>query len=241
MNDWLIRMGNICFRHRGLLLPIAIVLLLLPSPQLSARLAWIGMLGFLVALFGQIIRSATIGLAYIIRGGKDHRVYAEGLVTQGMYAHCRNPMYFANAFLLAGLALASNSWVFVLVGVPLVLFMHRAIVAAEEAFLRGKFGIEYEEYCQRVPRWIPRLRGLGTTFRSMRFDWHRVLVQEYAAPFDWLAAIAAITILNVWRAGILRADVGIIAVMGAVIVARWVLSRVARAAKRRNPVAVGRA
>jgi protein-S-isoprenylcysteine O-methyltransferase Ste14 len=28
----------------------------------------------------------------------------------------------------------------------------------EEPTLRGKFGKDYEDYCARVPRWIPRLR-----------------------------------------------------------------------------------
>lgn len=81
--------------------------------------------------------------------------------------------------------------------------------------------------------------GLTTTFRSMPFDWYRVLVQEYAAPFDWLAAIAIIIILNVWRTGMLRAEAGLIAAMAAVIVTRWIVSRVARAAKKRNRLTVG--
>jgi len=28
----------------------------------------------------------------------------------------------------------------------------------EEPTLRKKFGAAYDDYCQRVPRWIPRLR-----------------------------------------------------------------------------------
>lgn len=226
MSGWLVDVGQVCFRRRGLLLPVAIVLLLIPSPQLSSQPARLGMLGLLIAILGQVIRSATIGLAYIIRGGKDHRVYAEDLVTQGLYAHCRNPMYVANTFLLTGLALASNSWVFVLVGAPLVLFMHVAIVAAEEDFLRRKFGAQFDAYCALVPRWIPRLGTLASTFRGMRFDWRRVLDKEYAAPFDWLAAIALIVTLNVWRAGLLRSELGVLAFMSAVIVLRLALWRV---------------
>jgi protein-S-isoprenylcysteine O-methyltransferase Ste14 len=32
------------------------------------------------------------------------------------------------------------------------------VLFVEEPSLRKKFGAEYEEYCRRVPRWIPRLR-----------------------------------------------------------------------------------
>ena len=87
----LIQAGRLAFRHRGLMLPIAIVLFLLPGPQITANPAAIGVAGLALALVGQVIRFGTIGLAYIIRGGKDHRVYAEDLVTSGIDAHTRNP------------------------------------------------------------------------------------------------------------------------------------------------------
>jgi len=224
----LVRAGDISFRRRGLMLPIAVVLLLVPSPQLSSNIALMACLGLGAALLGQFIRSATVGLAYIIRGGRDHRVYAEQLVTGGLYSHCRNPMYVGNFFLILGLALASNSWVFALVGVPLALAMHRAIVAAEEHFLRGRFGAEFDAYCARVSRWVPMLKGLRATIAGMQFDRRRVLVKEYAKPFDWLSAIALIALVNLWRAGELGGREWLIALMLAVIGIRfafWVAAR----------------
>jgi protein-S-isoprenylcysteine O-methyltransferase Ste14 len=50
---------------------------------------------------------------------------------------------FALAELVAAFALGVN--VFVLL--------------YEEPVLRRKFGEEYEAYCKRVPRWLPRLRS----------------------------------------------------------------------------------
>jgi protein-S-isoprenylcysteine O-methyltransferase Ste14 len=32
------------------------------------------------------------------------------------------------------------------------------VLLYEEPTLRGTFGKEYEDYCSRVPRWIPRFR-----------------------------------------------------------------------------------
>ena len=219
----LARMGEYSFRYRGILLPLAIVILLIPSPPLVENPAGIGVLGFLIALIGQGIRVGTIGLAYIIRGGKDHRVYAEELVTSGIYAHVRNPMYVGNAFLLAGLAVASNSWVFVLIGVPIALAVHAFIIAAEEDFLRRKFGAQYDAYCARVPRLIPKLPGMAATFRQMRFDWRKVILQEYAKPFDWLVAIAIVAIVNLWLAGLADDYPGLIAFFVLAIVARLAL------------------
>jgi protein-S-isoprenylcysteine O-methyltransferase Ste14 len=216
----LTRLGQLCFKHRGLLLPVAIVILLIPSPALADDPAAVGVLGLLVALAGQAIRVGTIGLAYIIRGGKDHRVHAEDLVTTGIYAHVRNPMYLGNAFLLAGLALATNSWLFVLTGVPIAVAVHVAIIAAEEDFLRGKFGSAYDLYSTRVPRILPRLTGLPATLRSMSFDWRRVLTQEYAKAFDWIVAIVAVVFLNLWRFGVLDRHPGVLAFLLLVLIAR---------------------
>lgn len=231
----LVRAGDFSFRRRGLMLPIAVLLLLIPSPQLSHDVALMACLGLGVALVGQFIRSATVGLAYIIRGGRDHHVYADKLVTGGFYNHCRNPMYVGNFFLILGLALASNSWLFVLVGVPLALAMHSAIVAAEEHFLRGKFGEEFDAYCARVPRWIPKLKGLGTTIAGMQFDRARVLVKEYAKPFDWLAAIAVISLVNLWRAGQLGEREWLVVLMLAVIGIRFVAWVTARRLANSSP------
>jgi protein-S-isoprenylcysteine O-methyltransferase Ste14 len=194
----LVAIGDFSFKYRGYMLPIAVVLLLIPSPKLATDCGTVGLAGFCVALFGQLLRIGTIGFDYIIRGGKNHKVYAEKLVTGGAYSLVRNPMYVGNFFLLIGLALASNSWLFVLVGVPLSLFMHRAIIAAEENFLRNKFGADFEHFCATVPRWVPKLSGWGKAFAGMHFNWLRVLAKEYFTPFDYLAAVCIVVAAKLW-------------------------------------------
>ena len=96
--------------------------------------------GTAVVLLGQIIRAMTIGLDYIIRGGRNRRVYAEDLVTTGIFSHCRNPLYVGNLLVLLGLGIAANSIYFVGILMPLFLLFYQAIVLAEENFLRNKFG-----------------------------------------------------------------------------------------------------
>ena len=75
---------------------------------------------------------------------------------------------------------------------PLFLFICQCIVLAEENFLRGKFGQEFDDYCKRVNRWIPDFRGISTTFASMEFKWKRWLIKEYNTQFVWLSGIALI-------------------------------------------------
>jgi protein-S-isoprenylcysteine O-methyltransferase Ste14 len=193
--------GNFLFRYRNSLFPIACVLLFLPGPDPFPDPLQAAAIGAIVAGLGQIVRAATIGLKYVIRGGRNRRVYAEDLVTDGLYSHTRNPMYVGNLLIMIGVAIASNSWVTILVAAPLGIFMYASIVAAEEDYLRQRFGAAFAAYCRDVPRWWPRLNGLATTLRSMQFRWRRVIVKEYGTPFGWISVIVLTALYNLWMAG----------------------------------------
>jgi protein-S-isoprenylcysteine O-methyltransferase Ste14 len=199
----MISIGNFFFRYRNLLFIFLYVLLFIPSPQLFSEAAfgtgyWIYpfVMGLLITVTGQVVRGATIGLAYIIRGGRDKKVYAEELVTTGIFSHCRNPLYVGNIMMLAGVGILANSMIYVLVVIPIFLFIYQSIVLAEENFLRSKFGGSFDEYCRRVNRWVPSLSGIGTTFHSMEFNYRRWMLKEYNTQFVWLAGILLIIFLK---------------------------------------------
>ncbi len=80
----------------------------------------------------------------------------DSLVTDGVYAWTRNPMYLGHLTFMTGAALVTRS--------PLAIgalalagpwFGRR--VAADETRLTKAFGEPYTEYTKRVPRWLPRL------------------------------------------------------------------------------------
>ena len=96
--------------------------------------------GIALVVLGQALRIAVVGLAYIKRGGMDKRVYADELVSGGLFAHCRNPLYAGNALILAGLLLVHGAWPVLLLGGCFFAVTYRAIVAAEERYLEGRFG-----------------------------------------------------------------------------------------------------
>ena len=196
--------GHILFRYRNALFPFACVLLLLPDPDPDPFPdLWTAVIvGAVIAFAGQLVRIATIGLRYVVRGGRGRRVYADDLVTEGIYAHTRNPMYLGNLLIAIGLAIASNSWITIAIAVPLGIFMYVSIVSAEEEYLRGRFGAAFDAYCRDVPRWFPRLAGLGTTLASMQFRWRRVVVKEYGTPFGWVSVLVVMTLYNIWDAGL---------------------------------------
>ena len=194
----MIKLGNFLFKYRNALFPVFYLALFIPSPRIFDYV-WIPLtIGFAIALTGQLIRVMTIGLKYIVRGGRDKKVYAEDLVTDGIFAHCRNPLYVGNVLMLIGTGFMSNSWLFNLVMSPLFFFFYEAIIRAEENFLRGKFGKGYDDYCTDVHRWLFKLKGLLITLSSMKFNWYRVMVKEYNTSYIWLTGVVLV-ILNTLR------------------------------------------
>jgi len=199
----MIAVGNFFFKYRNWLFIILYLLLFVPSPPLFGERS-LGehyylvpiIVGLLITVSGQLIRGATIGLAYIIRGGKEGKVYAEELVTNGIFSHCRNPLYVGNILMLFGVGVLSNSLLYVLVIMPLFLLIYQSIVLAEENFLRNKFGESFNAYCTRVNRWVPSLKGIGDTFRSMHFKWKRWIVKEYNTQYIWLTGIVLIILFK---------------------------------------------
>jgi protein-S-isoprenylcysteine O-methyltransferase Ste14 len=195
--------------------------LFLPSPELFTEnifqadyKTWPLVIGLFITVLGQAIRGATIGLAYIVRGGKDKKVYAEHLVSTGIFSHCRNPLYVGNILMLLGVGILANSLIYVGIIMPLFLFIYQAIVLAEEHFLRGKFGKDFDAYCTKVNRWIPSLKGIRATFSSMEFNWKRWVLKEYTTQFIWLAGIVLLIIRLYQIEDVLKNSIYAVLVLG---------------------------
>jgi len=81
------------------------------------------------------------------------------LVVRGLYRHSRNPIY-------VGVLTALVGWAVMFRGTNLLIYMlcvgisfHLFVVLYEEPYLRRRFGAEYHDYCAKVGRWLPRVRG----------------------------------------------------------------------------------
>jgi len=159
---------------------------------------WLDGIGLGVTLFGQAIRILVIGYTPIRSGGARKKVAAEALHTTGLLNHVRNPLYVGNLLVTTGLAVIHNHPYVYGVILPFTVFAYVAIVAAEEAFLRRRFGADYREYCQRVPRWLPNLRGIGRSLREAQFDRRRVMRQEYGSLWIALAFPLALMLYERW-------------------------------------------
>ena len=193
--------GHFFFRYRDAILPgVLLTLLVLTRPKRpldSAALDGVmDGLGLFLTCTGQVLRISTIGYAYIVRGGKNRRVYAEGLVTGGMFATSRNPLYVGNLLIYSGLLVVwNNPWVYLLGG-PFFVFLYRSIVAAEEEFLHAKFGPAFERYCHDVGRWVTDPRRLRRAIAGMSFNWRRVVLKEYGTIAAWTLTVSVLLIVE---------------------------------------------
>jgi protein-S-isoprenylcysteine O-methyltransferase Ste14 len=197
----MVRIGDFLFHYRNGLFPVAYALLLVNSAPLLPNYLLAFAFGMAIALGGQLLRAITVGHDYIIRGGRDRKVYAERLVQGGLFAHCRNPLYVGNFLILFGIGVAANSLFFIVTAVPFFFFSYWAIISAEENFLRHKFGQEFDDYCARVNRIVPKFSGIGRTLAAGRFNWARLVNKEYGSAYIWFVGILFVTLKNLWVAG----------------------------------------
>ena len=79
---------------------------------------------------------------------------ATALVTTGIYRLTRNPMYLGMLSVLLGCAVTVGATTALIVPVLFVVIIQSRFILAEEAMLRSTFGAQYEQYCERVRRWL---------------------------------------------------------------------------------------
>ncbi|MFC3677238.1 methyltransferase family protein [Ferrovibrio xuzhouensis] len=203
-NAW-IRVGDFFFRYRNAAFPVVLLGLFLafqPAGSYFGEVSlehWTDGLAVAITLVGLVVRAAVIGFAYIKRGGLNKRVYADGLVTGGIFGVCRNPLYLGNMLIYAGVFLMHGHPVVVALGIISYFLIYQSIIAAEEFFLRGKFGQAYADYCRAVPRWLPGLSGLKESTRGMTFNFRRVLVKDYTTVANAAMALLLLKLLETYH------------------------------------------
>jgi protein-S-isoprenylcysteine O-methyltransferase Ste14 len=79
---------------------------------------------------------------------------SEALISTGPFRWTRNPIYLAEAVLLAGLALVNGSVWYLAVIPPFILAVTKLAIVREEAHLAARFGPHWDAYAARVRRWL---------------------------------------------------------------------------------------
>ncbi len=79
---------------------------------------------------------------------------SSALVTDGLFAFSRNPIYVSMVAGLAGVAVAFGSLLPIIIIPVFVWIIQSRFIAVEEAMLEEAFGDDYRGYKARVRRWL---------------------------------------------------------------------------------------
>ncbi|MDD5712990.1 MAG: isoprenylcysteine carboxylmethyltransferase family protein [Smithellaceae bacterium] len=145
------------------------VVIFIPALIIWSTTGWQGIevAGPGVLSFWAAVIVGTAGFALSARSSSLFKRFGEGtpapwdpprhFVVRGPYRYVRNPMIMGVVLMLIAESLLLQSWY--LACWAGIFFMGNAIYfpLVEEKGLKKRFGVEYEEYCRHVSRWLPRL------------------------------------------------------------------------------------
>lgn len=143
-------------------------LLLIPFAALAAYIHNLNAFfcGAAVAVLGQAIQTWA--------GSHLHK--DERLTISGPYSHVRNPMYIGRFVLMLGFVLMVwNPWITAVYVVLFAAYAHTRVLREEER-LKEIFQPGYQQYCEEIHRWLPRLRPYsgrerrGASWTQIRFN-----------------------------------------------------------------------
>jgi protein-S-isoprenylcysteine O-methyltransferase Ste14 len=175
-------------------IPFLIVMLIFAEPTL-----WSLLIGFLIALVGELIRFWGVGYA----GGETRTTGPVGgskLVTNGPYAYVRNPLYLGNMLMYLGFGVMSMALFpyFQIIGLIYFFVQYYLIVTLEEDYLSRAFPDEYALYIKHVPRFIPRLKRYEFA-SNFKFDIKEALRSEKRTLQAFLLVVALNILIFIFK------------------------------------------
>lgn len=177
------RIGAILFRNRGWL-PILFLGIPLINRGTTSPSRWV--IGGVLIAIGEYFRLAGVAAA----GTKTRRRSrdVQRLVTYGIFAWSRNPLYNGNFLVWIGFCVISGVMWFLPVAVLLFAAEYSLIVRYEEGVLESTFGREYLDYKNSAPRWLPRKPDEPATGEN---DWREAWRSEISTFLQYAVLVGA--------------------------------------------------
>ena len=185
--------GARLFKYRGqipvLIFALAIPILFFTCQKLYASITVTNfhspvyvlctIISVLLVIAGLALRAYTVCTTPKGTSGRNTaQQVADHLNTKGIYSVVRHPLYLANYLIWAGLLVYTmNAFAFIIVSLIYWIYYER-IMMTEEAFLRGKYGDDFEQWASKVPAFFPKwsLYEGG----MLQFSWKTFIRREYA-------------------------------------------------------------
>ena len=146
-------LGEILFYKRGYTpIPFIIAAIVLADPREDLVI-----FGGILMFIGELLRIA--GVSYLGDTSRSEETDKNKLVTNGPFAHVRNPLYFGNMFLYMGASIVAGGWLPYMLYLVIIFFtiQYAIIIKYEEKRLKEMFQEEYTKYFNSVPRFFPRI------------------------------------------------------------------------------------
>lgn len=154
--QWWAKLGFVAALVAGVVAPVAGLAGLGPLGAFDRE--WVRGLGVLLALLGigaTLWAQWQMGASWRVGVDPSERT---GLVTSGVFARVRNPIFTAMVLTAAGLALMVGNVVAVVGFVALIAALQAQVRLVEEPYLRSVHGTEYARYVAATGRFLP---GVG--------------------------------------------------------------------------------
>jgi len=186
MKNWKLKLGNFLFKHRSFTpVPLIIMVFIIFKPlNLEEKNIVINLVGLLISFLGEIIRIFAVGYSFPGTSGREMYLRADALNTTGIYSFVRNPLYIGNFLIFTGLVVVFSNLFAVLVFALFIIWQYYFIVLAEEEYLKGKSGQEYQSYCTQVRRIIPTFKGYKRNRNP--FNLKKIVFKENDSIFNML-------------------------------------------------------
>jgi len=147
-----------------------LVFTLVVPGMVAAYVPWLIARGEAVGSPAHVLISAMLGLvggAIYLRCLWDFAAFGRGtpapidaprrLVVRGLYRYTRNPMYVGVLTVILGWTVLFRSLALLLYASCIGGVFHLFVLLYEEPHLRSVFGEQYDRYCSRTGRWLPRV------------------------------------------------------------------------------------
>ena len=185
------RIGATLFRNRSWL-PVLFIGVPLLVPARMSPAGWI--VGAICIVAGEWIRLAGVAGAGTVTRRRSRTV--QRLVTYGIFAWVRNPLYVGNFLIWMGFTIISGVLWFLPVAIVIFAIEYSLIVRYEEGVLESIFGAEYIAYKESTPRWVPRPPKRSA---SGPHDWGEAWRSEVSTFLQYAALVVLFAIKQWWE------------------------------------------
>jgi protein-S-isoprenylcysteine O-methyltransferase Ste14 len=175
------RIGGVIFKNRGWL-PILFLGVPILAPGTTSPNRWI--IGALLIMLGEAFRLAGVAAAGTTTRRRSRKVHR--LVTYGVFAWSRNPLYNGNFLVWIGFVVISGVLWFLPIAVLLFGTEYSFIVRYEEGVLESTFGRVYLDYKNAVPRWLP-VKPIDP--EKGEYDWRGAWKSEISTFLQYLVLV----------------------------------------------------